>query len=417
MKDEHWLLERYHPVEIERRSVDASRAARNRSNVFCSTLPADVGSVPKFDSVPTSPSQPLGASNVVLVQRVGAVVSSEALQRFFETVGGVQELTIGAPDPAKRFTRTAYVTADSAESAQRMVAELEGKGLGGELLALSLAPQTLPPSILPAIASTPLRLARDLQNAMSLADALDTEAGMLSRGWRVEQGTDAARLDVFVEYLREVHLYSYFNWTQCETMGQLRATCPVFYRSVAAGSAAGEEGVDARGDAWAQTLDFQASARSNRAFNASLRTGRAEADKAVAALQNRNCQPDGEGRSRCVECRKVFLTPDFVFKHFLNKHGDLVERCRAIARGEQCFRNYFSDNDRVVLEEELTETERPAPQKDSQQNQQQQPEESRRPTGFFVAPPSAPDPRAIRSYSEVVNAPTVFEEELDYRLM
>jgi hypothetical protein len=418
------LLERYHPVEIERRSGDASRAARNRGTVFAGAF--DVVK-PQFDRVPEE--QVVLDSRVVLVRHVAQTVVSETLQRLAETEGTVLELVISAPDPSRRFTRTAYITAPSLEVATRMVAALEGKSLSGELLGTSLAPASVAPVVVPAIASTPLRLARDLQNAIVLCDALDGEAGILSRGWKLEQGTDASRLDVLIAYLRDVHLYCYYNWTQYDSVGQLQATCPVFYRSGATENVSSSEtGVDFRGDAWAQTIDYNTSARASRAFNAAVRTGRTEVEKGVANLVARNCQPDGEGRFRCVECRKVFLTPEFVGKHLHNKHGDIVERCRTVTKNEQCFRNYFSDPDRVAIEDDgggSHEAHGAAATAASAYNE----EDDRRAQGTFrpfsatpyaqnVPLPTAPDPRSIRSYSEAIAVPMMInEEEIDYRLM
>jgi hypothetical protein len=102
-----------------------------------------------------------------------------------------------------------------------------------------------------------------------LAEALDAEAGIPVRGFALDpEGTgEAARLDVLIAYLREVHLYCYYSWTQYESVAELAAACPVFYRDrPPAPVQPGEGGVpvpslvtaaDPRGDAWAQTLDYQ----------------------------------------------------------------------------------------------------------------------------------------------------------------
>ena len=271
-----------------------------------------------------------------------------------------------------------------------------------------------------------------------LADALDAEAGIPMRGFVLDpEAGEAARLDVLIAYLREVHLFCYYNWTQYESVAELAATCPVYYRDRPPAPVQPGEGsvplpslvtqADPRGDAWAQTLDFNANVRAMRAFNAGARLGRAEAERAVAALQARNCQPDGEGRFRCVECKKVFLTPEFVGKHLHNKHQELVDYCRTVALAEQCFRNYFTDPERIAREDQLDNEDGGGGGRDAASAAAGSGacggggERERR--GPRLYPPPAvplpgsdvPDPRGIRSYSDVAAPAAVAEEEIDYR--
>jgi hypothetical protein len=163
-----------------------------------------------------------------------------------------------------------------------------------------------------------------------------------------------------------------------------------------------------------------------RAFNSGARLGRAEAERAVAALQARNCQPDGEGRFRCVECKKVFLTPEFVGKHLHNKHQELVDHCRTMALAEQCFRNYFTDPERLAREDPSEKEEAPgrdAAAVERERGSERGGERERRGPRPYLGPPVAmpgsdvPDPRGIRSYSDLATPPLLpaAEEEMDYR--
>ncbi len=457
-RDEIWLLERYHPAEVERRGAEAARSAQARAALLAASLaaalpPAGVlGVAPLFDRAPAeAPATGEAPSSVVIVTRIASRTAADSLFRMAQVEGTtVTEFAVGMPLPQQRFSRTAFIAYDSPESAVRAVRALDGQTLDGELLSavVARASSRVPAATTPPIAATPLRVSRDLQNAVMLADALDAEAGINRRGFVLDAATmpEAGRLDVLISYLREVHLYSYYNWTQYESMAELSATCPIFYRDRPPAPLQHSEGgvplpsqitqADPRGDAWAQTLDTNCNVRAMRAFNSGARLGKAEVERAVAALQARNCQPDGEGRFRCVECKKVFLTPEFVGKHLHNKHADLVDHCRVVTLSEQCFRNYYLDPERIASEEQHDNEEgggreaalaaalgssgggggggggeRGGREGDGRRLQ-------RYGAAPMVLPGSdVPDPRAIRSYSDLAAAPPmpVQEEEIDYR--
>jgi hypothetical protein len=384
VQDEPWLLERYHPVEIERRAAEASRSARARAAAFASRVGPSFGRAPLFESGAAQldedddeeEKEEEGA--VVLVRQVGASLSSAALRQLAEEAAAVhqqqqqqqqqhphhphhqgeqqqqecvREVWLGAPVPGRRFTREALLRCASPALAARVAAGLEGRSAANQLLGATVAARATPRTrLVSAAARTAERVARDLQSAASLAEALDNEAGVLARGWTLEPGaSDAARLDALLLYLRKVHLYSYYSWTQYHSRAHMLVSCPVFLRPAQDAKLTGRDEVRPKNKqrkerivfnkkenkAWAETLDFHTAARISQAYAAGARTGRVEVEKAVATLQvltkqfvfslrlrknkARNCQSDGEGRFRCVECRKVFLTPEFVGKHLLNK--------------------------------------------------------------------------------------------------
>jgi serrate RNA effector molecule len=97
-----------------------------------------------------------------------------------------------------------------------------------------------------------------------------------------------------------------------------------------------------------ETLDFNVSEKIAKRPNREEECGKRETDSQLEMLITRKSKADEEGRFRCTECTKLFMTHEFVRKHIHNKHQDLIEKSGRDALDEQCFKNFLADPNKVV---------------------------------------------------------------------
>ena len=136
-KDEMWLLERYHPAEVERRALEAARAAQGRALLFAASLPPPgaLALAPLFDRAPAEAPAAGEASNAVVVSGVASRTATASLLAAAQVEGAaVTECAVSMPSPKARFTRSAFVAYDSPAAAARAARQLDGLALDGELL-------------------------------------------------------------------------------------------------------------------------------------------------------------------------------------------------------------------------------------------------------------------------------------------
>lgn len=367
-------------------------------------------------------------SSSLVISNVSSLVDTNDLRsRIESTPGGVQivELWLSQPAPSRTFSRTCWLTLATPEMAQQVQIHLQSTQIEGMILSVApirsepRAPMTVPP-----LASTAVRRDHDSQQATQLAAALDMAAGLA-------EPTVGLEGDLAIRYLREVHCFCYYGGHQYGCVAEMQSRCPDYYRV-----AAPEEGVpDFRGEAWAEALDYvleRVLAEAHPTFR-EKRLGRVDAERAQAVLKTRSCQPDGEGRFRCGECGKLFLTMDFCTKHFGNKHQDLLDRAQMEALDEQAFRNYATDPDHLISTEPIqhsydSDDDRGTASSSwsrSSHHVSHHHHRSHRNSRFPPSSPppipedSTPDPREIRSVYQEMAAIEMDqdEEEVDYRLM
>ena len=480
-RDEAWFRERYHPAELEQGAVAQGEQVRLRASEWqeraergeltgtsYSFVPAELaaqmaremegGSGAAAAAAGSTGTDQEDGNEEAVVQEmasgaVGAtlvltgvsarVSEKDIAERVASTPGEMQvrELWLGTPTPGRHFTRSGWLTLGSADMAQAVQIHLQGTLIEGSALSLGFArsgpctPQTLPP-----LAASLARQTRDNEQAVALAAALDQSVGL--------EPTGGLEGDLAIRYLRQVHCFCYYAGQQFGCLAELRSQCPDYYRaaSASASDAAQEDNaaestaedasaIVGRGEAWAEALDYRLAQRMARLQPAAVaqRLGQVEADRAATLLQTRTCQPDGEGRYRCGECSKLFLTMEYVVKHFGNKHADSIDKVRREALDEQSFRNYAADPDHLVSSEAPSnqygddDDDRPLlfnALGSSLANQNSYYHRPRRPE-VPVPDDAAPDPREIRSvYQEMVAVDAVEMsddemggEEIDYRLM
>lgn len=316
-----WVQERYHPTDVERRFSERLKGVGERALRFAEGTPWQAAAV-RAASLHV-PHVPVTLSAAHLCTAAG--VESPALH-------------CGAPSSAHHLARPAWVECDAQrkETAKIGLQELELEV--GDVAAP--APVTLP-------AAVRSREEQDASAALQLASQLDSEMSVrldLTASAQVARtdGSAAARLQCAVSYLLHVHLFSYWGATQYGSVAHA-ATCPDYVEPAA-------DAADvAAGDAWLEALDRAIRSRLEHPPIRDVESGRVEVEKQLEVLLQKHAKADAESRFRCSLCSKLFMTLDYVRKHILNKHPDVVEASRQEALNEQCFRNFLADNDNTAL--------------------------------------------------------------------
>eukprot|EP00466_Bigelowiella_natans_P011742 jgi/Bigna1/141334/aug1.62_g16042 len=299
--------------------------------------------------------------NCVLVKFIPTDTTRTALLDAIKEKDGLEGDFMFRPDTRSRdLTRSAWLQFSDEAKCESVVKQHSTITINDRRLSL-LPAEKARDAIVPKFTLDDERVAADLDMATKLANKLDERHGIknefLSRmDDAVFRGfSTLKKLNIVVEYLRRVHLHSYYVHQSFQTYEELLFTVgEKFTRS----------GTENDAESWYAKLreETQRLIDGDVASYAAAACGGTgddnEDDKASSSpdyeapvqefLEAKTIKLSEPGKFRCALCTKLFKADYFVHKHLRNKHKEEVLKAKVKAQDEQFFANYQSDPHRIV---------------------------------------------------------------------
>ncbi|KAG0145097.1 hypothetical protein CROQUDRAFT_671995 [Cronartium quercuum f. sp. fusiforme G11] len=294
------------------------------------------------------------ADNQLFIKSISPDISRAELENHCKQAEGFDYLALSDPHTGKKLHRVGWVSFVPGTDMKAAEEKLSESRINNFTLHMMRAerPAFQKLRITPGIMSTPSRITRDLAQARKLAgvfeqeylgsaEQTDEKRGSVAIEDRVrttmEEEEESARekktLDLYLYYLRTVFNACYYCACVCDFQEELLRRCAKHVRRpVGAASGDGDRG-ERRGappkaneSSWARTLDERLKLLLDPADVDPREFGGEKVDDEIRRL----CQPqitdEGAGKFRCKNCSKLFKAMNFIEKHIISKHGEVINQ-------------------------------------------------------------------------------------------
>ncbi|KAI1312646.1 hypothetical protein EDD11_002883 [Mortierella claussenii] len=171
----------------------------------------------------------------------------------------------------------------------------------------------------------------------------------------IRRANDRHSLDLFIEYLRQVHLFCYYCGGDSDNAEEFTRKCSKHYRNPDS-----KVPSNSKGAIWVKNLEQKINLKIKSPTDDEIsKLGGKSLEKSVLKFLQSKTQQDEPTKWRCKICTKPFRGEEFVHKHIRTKHPEEV---KTIENNILLFNSYILDPNHI---------------NPSAQQQQQQP-----PTGF-----------------------------------
>eukprot|EP00494_Astrolonche_serrata_P025295 UN25556 len=293
--------------------------------------------------------------NSVFIQGIPITVGRSKLLKVFETVEGFQELILSDPIRGDRRIQYGWAKFDSQETCSKIMKEEAQGGLNGKRMCgqyyLSIFPKHPPRNrrahIVRDVFLHPDRVDVDFRQSSALVSKLDKinkiEDHHLFAQENIEKlVSPLERINVVLEYLRRVHLCTYYESQHFLTSEFLINKYPEgFVRS--RGEASGGPKLDPQ--PCEQKIDDWYHKKMEK--NEEIHDVPWEERKRTKLAEDNTKEVKPKQKYRCALCRKAFKGSSFVTKHILNKHKPIVELYLAKEREKETLANYAKDKNKL----------------------------------------------------------------------
>ncbi|KAI8804089.1 hypothetical protein BJ742DRAFT_465431 [Cladochytrium replicatum] len=298
-------------------------------------------------------------SNAVFIKSVPINIKRAAIVEACQNLEGFRYLVLSDPNPSKKFARLGWMVFKDEVGLQSMLETLGGVFKVGDFtLSLMYHQNTTNRSrSIPYELNSCRRLQHDNEQIRRLATFLEEDSALTSLGSEMVQGrldtvvfpkveeefkgdgesdTGAKAkieemklkrsLDLYIEYLRRVHLYDYYSGYEGNSPEDFSRRCPPSLRRQDPNSDLGP-----RDQRVKEQIDLKVRVRMNTAIDGDDITGlggktlTTEIEKASSEFITRV----DEGKYRCKHCGKLFKGEQFVQKHLKVKHEDKFDTVKA----------------------------------------------------------------------------------------
>ncbi|CAK0798265.1 unnamed protein product [Prorocentrum cordatum] len=339
----------YHPLAAVRRHERRLRAARQNAEVFMRDLQEKRYEALRLSTAAQGPGDREGATcrttghmkpphfafdpnvNSVLFSKVSPHVRMWHLHDALQKCLGLVSFSFTDPAPGSlvREARAGFETAEAAQAALDLWLSGE-RSLQGHSLSPS---EPVPREGLKALAvppemSLPGRICKDAALSAQVVRRLDGLTGVpasVTESLLAGGGSEEARLDLRVLYLRRVHHFCFYAAEWCPDEWELSERCGAGMVRTAVGEDAGAvapgpwtEAHEQRLAAFLETSGLQQPVPMSSDEQVTL-------DKKAAELIQEKTKQIAEGKYQCTACSKLFRGPEFVRKHLHKMHMDLFE--------------------------------------------------------------------------------------------
>ncbi|KAG0225652.1 hypothetical protein BGW41_004599 [Actinomortierella wolfii] len=153
----------------------------------------------------------------------------------------------------------------------------------------------------------------------------------------IKTGNERQVLDLYIEYLRQVHMFCYYCGGESDNLEEFARKCVKHYRKPEprGGSNA------TKGATWAKNLEQKLNIKVHPPSDEEIeKLGGKSLEKSILKFLQQKTQQQEPAKWRCKICTKPFRGEEFVHKHIRSKHPDDVKE---VEESVKLFNNYVLD--------------------------------------------------------------------------
>ncbi|KAJ1653516.1 hypothetical protein IWQ61_006372 [Dispira simplex] len=401
-KDDDWFRERYHPDRRREHALFVKPYKLRAYQTFTEELRqgaldslcldeaprgagdyagAKISSGDEGNSVHPYQDQP-NDTCMLFIRTIPPSISRKQVEELCATAEGFQHVTLGEPNPAKKFHRFGWVKFAKGTNMTKAMATLDQTKLDEFQFHFGYhrANNTTRSRYAPEMCNSLERLKKDLDQCQRLVSHFDQETNdspleepvsgddamvgstvelygnhLISEhlGGRDGPHPDQSEADAVAQaklaldlrmiYLRRVHLYCYYCGVECDDLEDLLRRCGEQHsRRQPSGTIQRTQG----SVNWLANLDDRVTNRLEPLGERELLSqGGKSIDKEVEGQAQEHIERIEEGKYRCKLCNKLFKGETYVVKHIRNKHPDSVN-LTSVQTEVDFFNNYVKDSHR-----------------------------------------------------------------------
>lgn len=258
-------------------------------------------------------------------------------------------LKFSEPIASKDWCRTGWANYDTPQQCAEAFERCKSSSLGGVTFELALTPAnrirhtaSSRPKILSRAFADERRITHDLQQARLLVQHLDLEKGLVPNELLTsdQAETQTIDLDRVILYLRQVHLFDYYAGEEFVEMADLERRSP-------AGNLRGlapDREVEHRNITKQEmTLDSKIRHRLENKWALDERAALGKLDNWNEKFLEQHTLKVEENKFGCTFSTKLFMAPEFVHKHIINKHASKMQDAKDKAYKDIFFDSYRHD--------------------------------------------------------------------------
>lgn len=345
-KSEDWFLEKYHPERRNIRDKKLQEYAAEACEEFMTDFKEGKFANLDLNIESIREDTPDAPSKVLFIKSIAPFITRSQIEEKLQNVEGFLNLEMTDPNPQKKFHRLGWIHFDPKVDIEATLKSLEPFKIDSFDFHLAL---NKPPEILrvSGFAASPDRMKVDLEQIIQLAKLIAKERNVpLPNDIFPDinsETLDASEikkwLDLYIVFLREVHLFDYYTVTECTSKESFVRRCGIGnpYRQ----TYVPPQNYDTF-RLWASNLDSKVNTRLKKVIDLEIceKWGRHNIESNIERWKDQSTIKLEESKYRCNLCGKLFKGAEFVFKHLTAKH---IDEQNKVADQSEFFNNYLED--------------------------------------------------------------------------
>ncbi|KAF9199123.1 hypothetical protein BGZ49_010803 [Haplosporangium sp. Z 27] len=156
----------------------------------------------------------------------------------------------------------------------------------------------------------------------------------------IKRANERRSLDLFIEYLRQVHLFCYYCGGDSDNAEEFTRKCSKHYRNPDSRVPA-----NSKGNIWVKNLEQKLNLKLKPPTDEEIvKLGGKSLEKGILKFLQGKTQQDEPTKWRCKICTKPFRGEEFVHKHIKTKHP---EEIKSVENNILLFNNYILDPNHI----------------------------------------------------------------------
>ncbi|CAJ0625334.1 8356_t:CDS:10 [Entrophospora sp. SA101] len=337
---EEWFLEKYHPKYMEPRIAITKELKKKQYEQFISDLKEGLLDSINNDAKLDIKIESNEDSHRLFIKSVSPNIPRQKIEEMCKEIPGFKYLALSEPNPQKKFHRLGWIVFEEDTDMDSAYEKLnEKKNQSGPVRN----------RITPEIANTPERLKKDLISAQKLIEKLDNDVdsntfdgsklikqriGVFLKNEDPEEiNTVKKTLDMYIEYLRRVHLFCYYCGSESDSIEELSRKCPGRHLRSLVGTdtknpSKNTKDKQVNATQWQKTLENKIAYKTEPwKFEEEVeKQGGQSIQQVLDKFYQENVIEVDPGRKfKCNLCSKLFKGADFVKKHIDYKHNAKID--------------------------------------------------------------------------------------------
>ncbi|KAF9433422.1 hypothetical protein BGZ76_009480 [Entomortierella beljakovae] len=175
---------------------------------------------------------------------------------------------------------------------------------------------------------------------LETSDAMEEEGEEEDAQTAIKRSNEIRSLDLFIEYLRQVHLFCYYCGGDSDNAEEFTRKCSKHYRNPES-----KVPTNSKGAIWVKNLEQKLNLKLKPPTDEEiLKLGGRSLEKGIVKFLQSKTQQDEPTKWRCKVCTKPFRGEEFVHKHIRTKHP---EEIKSIENNIILFNNYILDPNHI----------------------------------------------------------------------